>query len=206
MNRCAIVLVAALLLAGCSGSRPFGVGATTEGTVEILSACRDTGLADIRIVDDQTLETLVELRAIGPREDLPASVEIPGASASHEALITAGVPLSGVVRVNADYPLAATFTEPVVVDLDELGPDDVATTVVRDGGRLETRIQSRQDFSSSIRSCRGWNVPTAVWLVALVGFAAGGLVAAGAIWRFIRGRRSAPPTSRLPAPPPRPTG
>lgn len=206
MNRCALLLVAATLLAGCSGSRPFGVSTTADGAVEVLSACTDTGISDVRVIDDETLDVLVHLRPLGPRDELPARVEVSEASTTHEIVAAADSPLPDVVRVAADYPLASTFTESVVVDLRELRPDDVATTAVRDDGTLETRIQTRDDFSSARRSCRGWNIPPAVSIILLATFAAGGLIAAVAIWRFVR-KPTGPTTttSRLPHPPSPPT-
>lgn len=202
-----VVAVATLLLAGCSGSRPFAVARTPNGSIEVLSACDDAGVGTITVIDDTTGEVLVQLRTTVPPQDLPDSVVVSDPPPSHQAEGAPPRSLSGVVQVSASYPLAGTFTDPVVVDLDELAIDQVATGTVSRAGEPRTQIESRAEFEGSLRSCRGWSIPPAAPIVALVALGAGAIVAGAAIWRFVRKPSSASTRrSRLAHPPPPPEG
>ena len=202
MRRLLLVLAAGLILGGCSGSRVFGVTTTSDGHVEVLSVCDDAGIADVRVFSvGGDNELLVHLRPVAPRDDLPARVTVTASSPTHEALVISGLPLSGTVRVSAHYPLAATFTDDVVVDLDELRPGMVATATF-DGTVSETRIETLDAFASSRGSCMGWDVPLPVTLGFFTVLAAGALTALVAIVRFVRKPAASPaPRSSLPQPP-----
>ncbi|MEM7286212.1 MAG: hypothetical protein AAF480_07660 [Actinomycetota bacterium] len=203
-RRWLLVLASALVLTGCSGSRPFGVTTTTAGSLEVLSSCDDVGISDVHVFAvgaDQTL--LAHLRPLGPRDDLPARVVVGASSPTHEVVVANGLPLAGTVRVSADYPLAATFTEDVIVDLSELGPGEVATSSF-DGSTTRTTVETLDSFVSSRRSCLGLDVPVGVWLPFLAVLTAGAVTALVAMWRFVRSPAAPTPSSTLPHPPSRP--
>ena len=203
-RRLALAAVVVVLLTGCSGYRTFGVTTTDENEVAILSVCDDVGIADIWVYDEETGELVIQLTRRAPQDDLPARVVIAATAPAHEPTVTGSLPLTGLVRIRADYPLAATLTENVVVDVAELGPDVVATTVVGDDGGLETRFQTAEAFADSRRSCLGLNIPWPIWAGFLIVFGSGFLIAAVAIWRFVRKPTPRVPVSRLPHPPSRP--
>lgn len=204
MRRVVVATLAIIVVGGCSGYRTFGVTATDEGEVAVLSVCDDVGIADIWVYDEATGDLVIQLARRAPQDDLPARVIIAATAPDHEPTLTGTLPLRGVIRIRADYPLAATFTENVVVAVDDLSPDVVATSAVVDGGDVETRFQSAEEFADSRGQCLGLNIPWPVWAGFVLVFGTGALVAAVAIWRFIRTPSPPTPVSRLPHPPPRP--
>ncbi len=181
LKRATLVATMALLLAGCSGWREFGIAVTPDGDIQVLSKCTDEGFASVEVTvtavgpgASTEPETHFSYRT-PPDTAEPTTVEAPEIIGIADRLGPGA--LITVTAAYADPALFAVGAEFSAADIDP-------TIVILGGsasGELQFRTVTRTTFEDDVAACGFLERARPMMIVAALVLAAAATVVAGVI-------------------------
>lgn len=181
LKRATLVAAMALLLAGCSGWREFGIAVTPDGDIQVLSKCTDEGFASVEVSVTTggpgaatEPETHFSYRT-PPDTDEPTTVQVPAVIGIADRLGP-----GALITVTAAYADPALFAVGA-----EFSPADIDPTIVILGGSAAGELPfgtvTRTAFEDDVSACGFLERARPTLTVAALVLAAAATVLAGVI-------------------------